>query len=271
MSGLIHDQDAAGVTPPTPIGYFHCAQRYRYEQPRQGVLFDHPGEVRLEAGQNYEQALEQLDGFSRIWLIYLFHLNAYWAPMIEPPVSDDGGKVGVFASRSPHRPSRIGMTCVELVSVSGLSVHVRGSDILDGTPILDIKPYVPYCDSFPDAETGWLMADPGPTHSVAFSEQVIRQAEWLLEKGAGDLVSFARVQLSTDPLNSKRKRVTEQEQGFCLAYRTWRIDFTVEGESVTVSKIYSGYSPEELADRDNDSHGDKALHRDWLASGPQRD
>lgn len=101
-----------------------------------------------------EKAIQDLGGFQRLWLIFAFHLSEGWKCNVKPPRG--GPKRGVLATRSPHRPNSIGLSAVELVKVEGKTLHLRGVDLLDGTPILDIKPYVPYADSFPDSKAGWI-------------------------------------------------------------------------------------------------------------------
>ncbi|HEY8682294.1 MAG TPA: tRNA (N6-threonylcarbamoyladenosine(37)-N6)-methyltransferase TrmO [Rhodanobacter sp.] len=99
-------------------------------------------------------AFRDLAGFERIWLIFMFHRSEGWKPEVRPPRG--GGKRSVLATRSPHRPNAIGLSAVELVGVEGHALRVRGIDLLDGTPILDIKPYVPYADAFADSRAGWI-------------------------------------------------------------------------------------------------------------------
>jgi tRNA-Thr(GGU) m(6)t(6)A37 methyltransferase TsaA len=101
-----------------------------------------------------EKAIQDLDGFDRLWLIYAFHLSDGWTSTVKPPRG--GPKRGVLATRSPHRPNSIGLSAVELIKIEGRTLHLRGVDLLDGTPVLDIKPYVPYADAFPDAKAGWI-------------------------------------------------------------------------------------------------------------------
>lgn len=101
-----------------------------------------------------EQVVHDLHGFERIWLIFAFHLSEGWKSMVKPPRG--GPKRGVLATRSPHRPNSIGLSAVELIKVEGRTLHLRGVDLLDGTPVLDIKPYVPYADAFPGAKAGWI-------------------------------------------------------------------------------------------------------------------
>jgi len=101
-----------------------------------------------------EQAIQDLGGFDRLWLIYAFHRSEGWTSRVKPPRG--GPKRGVLATRSPHRPNAIGLSAVELLKIEGRTLHLRGVDLLDGTPVLDIKPYVPYADAFPEARAGWI-------------------------------------------------------------------------------------------------------------------
>ena len=100
------------------------------------------------------EAFHDLVGFERIWLIFQFDRSEGWKAQVRPPRG--GGKRGVLATRSPHRPNAIGLSAVELVAVEASGLRVRGMDLLDGTPILDIKPYVPYADAFPESAAGWI-------------------------------------------------------------------------------------------------------------------
>lgn len=101
-------------------------------------------------------AYRDLAGFERIWLVFVFDRSEGWKAEVRPPRG--GGKRSVLATRSPHRPNPIGLSAVELVAVEPDGLRVRGLDLLDGTPILDIKPYVPYADAFPTAAAGWIDA-----------------------------------------------------------------------------------------------------------------
>ncbi len=99
-------------------------------------------------------AFRDLQGFERIWLIFAFHRSEGWKAEVKPPRG--GGKRSVLATRSPHRPNAIGLSAVDLLGIEDHALRVRGLDLLDGTPILDIKPYVPYADAFPDSRAGWI-------------------------------------------------------------------------------------------------------------------
>jgi tRNA-Thr(GGU) m(6)t(6)A37 methyltransferase TsaA len=100
------------------------------------------------------EAYRDLQGFERIWLIFAFHRSQGWKAEVRPPRG--GGKRSVLATRSPHRPNALGLSAVELIAIEPGALQVRGIDLLDATPILDIKPYVPYADAFPEARAGWI-------------------------------------------------------------------------------------------------------------------
>ena len=145
-----------------PIGVIHSPYKERFGTPRQApvteqTLTDEAVDATIELfpRDNLDQALRGLDGFDYVWVLAWLHLNQHWNPMVTPP---RGPKVkqGVLATRAPHRPNPIGLSALRLTSVDGRVLHVRGIDLLDGTPVLDIKPYVPYADAFPDARAGWL-------------------------------------------------------------------------------------------------------------------
>lgn len=247
-----------------PIGYVEAAQKYKYQQPRQGEFARNRGKVILNPGFNYEQALEDLQEFDKIWLIYLFHQNNGWKPKVNPPVSPDGKKKGLFATRSPYRPNPIGLSCVDLISINGLELTIGNFDLLDQTPIIDIKPYISHYDSHPDACTGWLPQTAPEENRISFSPEAEKAVEWLLMNDGPDLVDLTRVQLALDPTNRKRKRVKKQENGFWeLAFRTWRIEFTYneEAKQVIIKSVRTAYTDEELSPGSEDPYLDKDLHR----------
>ena len=250
-----------------PIGTVHSDLVYRYETPRQGVLAgDKISCIQLEGQMNFEQAVKNLDGFERIWVIYLFHLNENWKPMVTPP-RHTRKKVGVFATRSPHRPNRIGMSCVKLEKIEGLKIFISESDILDGSPVLDIKPYLPYSDSFPDAATGWVNKNIEEIYEVIFEPAANLQCTWLKEEANINLFNFARLQLEFNPTDLSRKRISVEVPGsdFILAYRTWRIIYNlIESErKVFIQEIRSGYDADEISGGE-DKYKDKEVHKAFV-------
>ncbi|MFQ5518700.1 MAG: tRNA (N6-threonylcarbamoyladenosine(37)-N6)-methyltransferase TrmO [Mariprofundus sp.] len=155
-SNFPHADNAAMQISMTAIGVVHSNYRERFAVPRQPSLDTaENASIELNTGYNFEQALTDLDGFSHIWVIYWMHLNRGWNPMVRPP---RGPKLkrGLFATRAPHRPNSIGLSAVRLTGIEGRTLHIKGHDMLDGTPVLDIKPYLPYADSFPAANSGWV-------------------------------------------------------------------------------------------------------------------
>ena len=252
-----------------PIGTFHCDARYRYDAARQpAVAASAGGYVLLEKGRNFEQALQDLEGFSRVWLIYLFHHNPAWKPMVQPPRSSR--KVGVFASRAPHRPNPIGLSCLELISIAGLRLNVGPHDLLDGTPILDIKPYLPYADAFPDAQCGWVGEVHDDPWEVRFSSEAERQLAWLEVAGVSAIRTFVRQQLREHPFNRQRKRIRPiSDTLWEIAYRTWRIRYAVNhaARQVRVEHVVSAYTDADLEDG-GDLYGDKAQHREFSNTFP---
>ena len=253
-----------------PIGTFHGDAVYKYDAPRQGRLFaGHPGRIVLNAGNNFEMALRDLDGFERIWVIFQFHENEGWRPTTRPPVPPKGrDRVGTFASRSPYRPNPIGLSCVRLLKIDGLTLYVDEADLLDGTPVLDIKPYIPMADAFPQAKAGWVEEQEGELWTIDASETFAAQNRWLAENSPFDLESFVQVQLVHGPFDVTRKRIALREEDCSgeLAYRTFRIDFRYDPQArrILLEKIRSGYSGQEMAEP-ADIYGDKPVHRAFLA------
>ena len=165
-----YTKDYVGVVPfpdtveLRPIGIVRSPYTERWGTPRQARVPEAaphaaPREGRVELFPDVVPpiALKDLDGFDYAWLICWLHLNKGWNPTVRPP-RGPAVKRGLLATRAPHRPNQLGLSAVQVVGVEGHVLHVRGLDILDGTPVLDIKPYVPYCDAFPDASAGWVDA-----------------------------------------------------------------------------------------------------------------
>ena len=253
-----------------PIGTFHGDAVYKYDAPRQGRLFaGHPGRIVLNSGNNFEMALRDLDGFERIWVIFQFHENEGWRPTTRPPVPPKGrDRVGTFASRSPYRPNPIGLSCVRLLKIDGLTLYVDEADLLEGTPVLDIKPYIPMADAFPQAKAGWVEEQEGDLWTLEKSSAFAEQCRWLAENSPFDLESFVQVQLVHGPFDVTRKRIALREEDYSgeLSYRTFRIDFRYDPQEkrILLEKIRSGYSKLEL-DEASDIYGDKSVHRAFLA------
>ncbi|MDP9034224.1 MAG: tRNA (N6-threonylcarbamoyladenosine(37)-N6)-methyltransferase TrmO, partial [Myxococcota bacterium] len=210
-----------------PIGVVHSVYTDRASTPRQAaVASDAAATIELYAGHGYEHALEGLDAWEYAWIVFVFHENVAagrgFKPKVLPPRSET--KRGVFATRSPHRPNPIGLSVVRIERVEGLLVHVRKVDLLDGTPVLDVKPYVAYADAYPDARAGWLEArDPLPPWEVEFAGLAAAQLEWLRERGL-DLRSGIVAALALGPHPHPYRRIRVHGEGMRLALKDWRVD-----------------------------------------------
>lgn len=256
-----------------PIGVLESELEHRYETPRQGILSEGiTSVIKLFPKNNFEQALKDLEGFERIWVIYQFHLNKNWKPLVTPP-RHTRSKIGVFATRSPHRPNHIGLSCVKLERIDKLNIYISGSDILNGSPILDIKPYLPYSDSFPNVKTGWVKSGLETIFKVVLESKAVLQTDWLKKNSKINLVNFAKLQLEFSPTDASRKRISNildenlnPTNNYVLAYRTWRIIYLVDEESkkVIITEIKSGYSKEELLHSAVDKYEDKELHNNFI-------
>lgn len=140
-----------------PIGWVCSPYARRFGTPQQASAIDSDAEavLRLDPQLIPDLALRDLLGIERIWVLSLLDRSGTWGPLVRPP-RGARAKRSLFATRSPDRPNPIGLSAVRLIRVEKTDLHVRGVDLLDGTPILDIKPYVPYADAFPTSRAGWI-------------------------------------------------------------------------------------------------------------------
>ncbi len=244
------------------IGTVHCDQQWHFDAPRQSGLAENQATIEIEPA--YTQALSGLQAFSRIWVVFIFH-QASAKLMIRPPRLAEGS-VGAFASRSPHRPNRIGLSSVLLKEIKGSSLVVENHDFIDGTPVVDIKPYLSVYDSFDLPTEGWLK-EAAPEFHVAFTENTTKKLIFLTEHKLPAFRGFLEQQLSFLPDDAERKRVQPiSATEMVISYRTWRAKFHLNREAriCTVCDISSGWKPEELAEGTNDPWKDKELHREFL-------
>ena len=251
------------------IGQVRCDGRYKFEAPRQGVFSSARAVIELNP-EFAGDAVKDLADFDRIWVIFVFdrNIHASWKAHVTPPYTPENRKYSLFATRSPYRPNPIGMSCVKLDRIeNGRRLFISEHDLLDDTPVLDIKPYIPKADAFPDAAAGWHDELALPVWNLQFGEVFSEQAEFLLRNGAPDMVNFCQVQLSHTPLDSSRRRVKEIAPGvYELGCRTWRIKFLVfpEDKRIEIVSIRSNYCADELLPEAGDRYGDKELHRKYL-------
>ena len=259
----------------TPIGIIRTPYNEKYHAPRQPGIDKETtvGTIELYAHKNYEQALEDLWGFEYVWIVSWFHKNTDWRPKVLPP---RGGRTkrGLFATRSPHRPNPIGLSLCKLLDVKGRFIRVENPDLLDGTPILDIKPYLPYVEAYPDAEMGWLddiENSDEPPFAVTVSPPALEQAEWLKREHDIHLMERAKNILSYDPFPHSYRRIMKNDGGgYVIALKSWRVLYDVNEKNVVIDKIRSGYPPEVILSLDakketlHDQRAHVQFHEKWM-------
>ena len=159
LAALTLQADWTGWSALKPIGRIKSVFPMKFGTPRQGACVpDATATLQLTLdGMDARAALDGLDDYSHVWLLWAAHLNGHDAAQAKVQAPKlRGGKAGLFATRSPYRPNPIGLSLVRLEGIDGDSLRLAGVDLVDGTPVLDVKPYVPYCDAFPDARAGWV-------------------------------------------------------------------------------------------------------------------
>ena len=206
----------------------------KFGVPRQSGLVDAlESTIVFEPEYRNADALRGLEGFSHIWLIWVFDkaVRDTWSPTVRPPRQGGNTRMGVFATRSPFRPNPIGLSCVRLAGIEetaeGTVLRIRGADLMDGTPILDIKPYIPYADCKPEALGGFASAPAGETLEVLIPEGLLlRIPENRRESLRGVLAQDPRPHYHDDP---------ERIYGF--GFGGMEVKFRVAGNVLTVTDI----------------------------------
>lgn len=199
------------------IAKIHTDLPTKFGLPRQSSLIDElEGLIIFEPEYRSAEALRGIEGFSHLWLIWEFSeaVRENWSPTVRPPRLGGNKRMGVFATRSPFRPNPIGLSCVRLIGVektanSGLAIRVSGIDMMDGTPIYDIKPYLPAADCHPEASGGFAKEVEGHHLEVGFPED-------LLKKVPKDKQNALTALLAQDPRPSYQND-PERIYGFCYA------------------------------------------------------
>lgn len=218
----------------TPIAYLRSPFCEKFGIPRQSRLAESiPATVEFAPGYRSAEAVRGLDAFSHIWLIWGFS-EAQWEGnfTVRPPRLGGNTRIGVFASRSPFRPNSLGISAVRLLSVEmtadrGPVLHVLGADLLDGTPIYDIKPYIPYADRIPEATDGYTASTKSHRLSVEIPPEVT-------DGIAGDTLAQIRQLLEIDPRVSYD---SDPAKVWGMAYERYNVRFTVAGNIATVVEI----------------------------------
>lgn len=228
-----------------PIAVIRSPYRDKFGVPRQsGMVEEIEAIIQLLPPYNRPEAVEGLEGFSHLWLQFHFHLNdpqrdrgEGWQPMVRPPRLGGNRKVGVFASRAPFRPNPIGLSAVRILAIHAdaarVEIRISGADLVDGTPILDIKPYIPYADAIPDARAGFAPAPP-PSRPVRFTASAEAQLQQL------DQPRHLRQQitaiLALDPRPAYRAGDDDNRE-YGVRLHQWDIRWRRAGEAIEVIEI----------------------------------
>ena len=218
------------------VARIHSDFATKFGVPRQsGLVESLEALVVFEPEYRNPAALRGLEGFSHLWLVWVFDQavrQGTWSPTVRPPRLGGNARLGVFATRSPFRPNPVALSAVALAGIEetrewGTVLRVRGADLMDGTPILDVKPYLPYADCRPEAVGGFAAAPAGETLSVELPES-------LLEKIPPDRREALRAVLALDP----RPRYQEDpKRVYGFGFAGLEVRFTVEGDTLRVVEI----------------------------------
>lgn len=232
-----------------PIGTIETCYPERFGTPRQpGLVTESWGIIRLRHDLSLTGSFEGLEGFSHLWVIFVFHenTNKIVKAKVHPPRLG-GEKVGVFATRSPHRPNPIGLSVVKIERIEANSIYVSGVDFVSGTPVLDLKPYLPSADKIEGAKSGWAEGKEARTIKVQFSSEADTQLAELTAKQSTenrpqrDLRKLIEQNIELDPRpvfyrgEPGNENPYTDQYGFCL--ENLNIVYKMEGDTATVLRL----------------------------------
>ncbi len=230
----------------TPIGFVNSPYKEKFAIPRQpGLVSAAKGKIILQGECNNIESVRNLEQFSHIWLLFVFHgtQKQGWKPLVRPPRLGGNIKVGVLATRSNFRPNPIGMSVVKLSNIEVLNqkviLHISGIDLLDKTPIIDIKPYIPYSDSLPEAHAGFAQEQPKANLSVTFSTKVHASLA-NYEQAIPELTLLIKQVLAQDPRPAyKQNKKDDKIYGMNLYDLNiqWKLLDTKNVEVIAISRL----------------------------------
>lgn len=217
------------------IGHIETDFKEKFGIPRQsGLVKESRGRILFEKEYNVPEAFRGLEDFSHIWVLWQFSeaVRETWSPTVRPPLLGGNKRMGVFATRSPFRPNSVGLSALKLEGVEfsekeGVVLHVSGADLLDGTPVYDIKPYLPYADSIPDAVGGFTESLGERRLEVEFSSDLLKR----VNEGKREAL---RAVLAADPRPSYQN---DPEREYGMRFAEYEVRFKVEGKRLTVTEV----------------------------------
>lgn len=221
------------------IGHVQSDYPDKFGIPRQpGLAPAARAELVLEGAYADPLAVRGLDAFSHLWLTFVFHQSPErWTPLVRPPRLGGNAKVGVFASRSTHRPNRLGLSLVELVGIDtrdGVRLHLAGCDLVSGTPVLDIKPYLPWAESRPEARAGFA-PEPPPHYPIDFEASA--RATLAGRPDGDELSALIRQVLAQDPRPAYHRDKGDAERLYGVRLRDVDVRFRAAGDGFRVVEI----------------------------------
>lgn len=231
-----------------PIGFIHSCYKEKFGIPRQpNLVTEAKAELHLSAEYCTEGIFKMLEGFSHLWLTFVFHQTAEkgWSPTVRPPRLGGNQRVGVFASRSTHRPNPIGLSVAALDRVEQKDqqciLHLSGIDLLHNTPVLDIKPYIPYADSIPGAKTAYANDKP-ETIAVWFSnlakDQCKQQTSKLVAQGNNvNLEMLIEQILQQDPRPAYQKKSSNNDRIYAMKLFNFDLRWKYKNGQITVTEL----------------------------------
>ena len=216
------------------IAYIRSDFVEKFGIPRQSNLADTRAEIHFLPEYQNADALREIEAYDYLWLIWEFSevVRENWSPTVRPPRLGGNKRCGVFATRSPFRPNPIGLSCVRLLGIEkrpekGMVVEVEGADLMDGTPILDIKPYLPHIDSHPEATGGFALSVSSEQLEVIFPDHLLQKIPEADRKLLSEL-------LSQDP---RDRVIHDNSRIWGLTYGNYNIRFQVHDNVLTVSEV----------------------------------
>ena len=228
------------------IGYIHSPYKEKFAVPRQpGLVPSATAELEIVAPYNDINAFSGLASFSHLWLVFIFHKNSdansdnKWSPTVRPPRLGGNKRVGVFATRSPCRPNPIGLSLVEFHGIKQVNgkifLTLSNIDLVEGTPIVDIKPYIPYADAKPDAFAGFAQEKPEPLMQVHFSKQAVEIIKQVNHSYPTLQLLISEV-LQQDPRPAYKKGKADSKT-YAVHLSDFNISWINEGNITTVVNI----------------------------------
>ena len=216
------------------IAHIHTDFESKFGVPRQSGLIDTAATIVFEPPYRVAEAMRGLEDFSHIWILWQFSeaVREDWSPTVRPPMLGGNTRMGVFATRSPFRPNPIGLSCVKLERVEisptlGPVLHVTGADLMNGTPIYDIKPYLPFTDAHPDAIGGF-------TQTVADRTVTVADPRNCLARVREDKRDALLAVLASDPRPTYQH---DPERVYGFGFAGYEIRFRVDGGTLTIDEI----------------------------------